>query len=69
MEAIRNSFRPQRNSRVIRDPLRFSALFYLREALLEERYEECAEIIEAARELGANVLEIQNILEVPQRPL
>lgn len=69
MEAIRNPFRQQRSLRVNKNPLKFSALLYLKEALLEERYEECEEIIEAALELGANSVEIQNVLEVPARPL
>jgi len=54
---------------VRRHPLKITALLYLREALLKEQYEKCREIIESAKELGADYREIQNILEVPSRPV
>jgi hypothetical protein len=44
-----------------------TALLYLREALLQERYEDCAEFINTAREFGAEFFEIQNILEDARR--
>ncbi len=50
-----------------RHPLRLTALLYLREALLEERYEECATAIEIAREFGAQPIEIRLLLEDPRR--
>ena len=50
-----------------RDPVKLTALLYLREALLEERYEECAQCIAIALEFGAHPLEIQNLLEDPRR--
>ena len=48
-------------------PLRLTALLALREALLEERYEECADAIAVAQEFGARPIEIRLLLEVPSR--
>lgn len=48
-------------------PVRLSALWALREALLEERYEECREIIAIAKEFGATSSEIYYLLEDPRR--
>ena len=67
MTPTTNPIRPQRFQRVGRDPVKLTALLYLREALLAERYEECAEFIAAAREFGAGHYEIQNLLEDPRR--
>lgn len=53
--------------RIGRHPVKVTALLYLKEALLAERYEACAEIIMIACEFGADPLEIRNILEVPSR--
>ena len=53
--------------RVNKDPVKLTALLYLREALLEERYEECAEFIAIAKEFGAVSFEIKNLLEDPRR--
>ena len=50
-----------------RDPLTLTALLYLKEALLAERYEECREIIEIALEFGAKALDVQFLLEDPRR--
>ena len=50
-----------------RDPVKLTALIYLREALLEARYEECAEIIAIAKEFGALNGEIRLLLEDPRR--
>ncbi len=47
------------------DPVKLTALLYLKEALLAERYEECAEFVSTAREFGAQEREIQSILENP----
>ena len=52
---------------VKRDPVKLTALVYLREALLKEKYEECAEIIAVAEEFGAKDFEINVILEDPRR--
>ncbi len=51
----------------VRDPVKLTALLYLREALLKENYEDCAEIIAVAREFGAYDDEIRNLLENPKR--
>lgn len=50
-----------------RHPVKLTALLYLREALLDERYEECAEFIAVAQEFGTQAFEIQNLLEDPRR--
>lgn len=50
-----------------RDPVKLTALIYLREALVSERYEECAEIIAIAKEFGALDAEIRILLEDPRR--
>lgn len=50
-----------------KDPVKLTALLYLREALLREQYELCAEFVKIAVEFGANRLEIQNLLEDPRR--
>ncbi len=56
-----------RRVRTVRNPLKLTALVYLREALLGERYEECSEIINLAREFGAAGYEIRDLLEDPRR--
>lgn len=53
--------------RVRRDPVKLTALLYLREALLAERYEECHGFIEVAREFGAQEREIEELLEDARR--
>ena len=58
---------PNKAVRVYKDPLRLTALLYLKEALLTERYEDCAEIIFLAREFGAQKNEIHYLLEDPRR--
>lgn len=50
-----------------RHPIKLTALIYLKEALLAERYEECADIIRTAIEFGAEQFEIQGLLENPKR--
>ena len=53
--------------RANRDPVKLTGLLYLKEALLEERYEDCALFIQIAREFGAQDYEINNLLEDPRR--
>lgn len=56
------------NSRGInRHPVRLTALLALKEALLQERYEECASIIAIAKEFGASEREIYYLLEDSRR--
>ena len=56
-----------RRTRKSRHPLKLTALFYLKEALVREQYEKCAEIVELAQEFGAVPYEIQDLLEDPRR--
>ena len=48
-------------------PLKLTALLYLKEELAKERYENCAEIIALAKEFGAAIFEIEDLLEDPRR--
>lgn len=50
-----------------RNPVKQTALLYLREALLAERYEECREFIALAKEFGAEDFEVEDLLENPRR--
>ena len=52
---------------VRKDPVKLTALLYLREALLGARYEECPEFIRVAREFGAKDREIEELLEDARR--
>ena len=49
------------------DPVGLTALLYLKEALVEERYEECAAIIRIALEFGAGEARVGYLLEDPRR--
>lgn len=62
-----NSNKIWRRRRTSRHPVKVTALYYLREALLEEVYENCALAIEIAKEFGAQEFEVQNLLEDPRR--
>lgn len=50
-----------------RHPVKLTALLYLKEALLKERYEVCGTLIGVAREFGAAQFEIDDLLEDPRR--
>lgn len=50
-----------------RDPVKLTALLYLKEAVLAERYEECPEFIRVAKEFGAKQEEVYELLEDPRR--
>ena len=54
-------------TRKSRHPLKLTALLYLKEALIRERYEKCAEIVALAQEFGAAPFEVQDLLEDPRR--
>ena len=58
---------PSRRAKAVKHPVKLTALLYLKEALLRERYENCAEIIAVAKEFGAAIYEIQDLLEDPRR--
>lgn len=64
-----NPLRILRFKKICRNPVKVTALLYLRDALLQERYEDCAEFVRTAREFGAKPFEIQNLLEDPRRML
>ena len=49
------------------NPVALTALLYLKEALLEERYEECAELVAVALEFGAGKARVGYLLEEPRR--
>ena len=67
MNSTANPIRAGGFKRLRKNPVKLTALLYLKEALIKERYEECAEIIAIALEFGAAVFEIQNLLEDPRR--
>jgi len=52
---------------VRRNPVKLTALLYLREALRAERFEECDQFIRVAREFGAQEREIEELLEDARR--
>ncbi len=56
-----------RRRRTSRHPVKVTALMHLKEALLNEAYENCALAIKIAKEFGAQEFEIQNLLEDPRR--
>ena len=56
-----------RRTRRSRHPVKLTALLYLKEALVREQYEKCAELVETAKEFGAQPFEIQDLLEDPRR--
>lgn len=66
MDAVQNVIRP-RSSRSQRHPLRLTALLTLSQALREERYEDCSEIVAIALEFGAGENEIDSLLEDRRR--
>lgn len=53
--------------KIQRHPVKLTALLYLKEALIAEKYETCAEFIRIAREFGANAQEVRSILEDSRR--
>ena len=53
--------------RVRRNPVKLTALLYLREALRTERYEQCAQFIQVAKEFGAQDREVDELLEDARR--
>ena len=63
---IEHAGKPRRRP-ISKHPAKLTALLYLKEALLKERYEECAQTIAVAREFGAADFEIQDLLEDPRR--
>ena len=62
-----NASRLQFGQKQERNPLRLTALLYLKDALVRERYEECSEIIRYAYLFGAREPDIEALLEDPRR--
>ncbi len=56
-----------RRTRRTRHPVKLTALLYLKEALIREQYEKCAELVATAEEFGAQPFEVQDLLEDPRR--
>ena len=56
-----------RRTRRSHHPVKLTALLYLKEALIREQYEKCAEIVALAKEFGAQAFEVQDLLEDPRR--
>ncbi len=63
----RNSRKEVTLKKIEKNPVKLTALLYLKEALLNQQYENCREFIEIAKEFGAQDFEIQNLLEDPRR--
>lgn len=51
----------------LKHPVKLTALLYLKDALRQERYEVCSDIIAVAKEFGATTSEVQRLLEDPRR--
>jgi hypothetical protein len=56
-----------RRRRAAGHPVKLTALLYLKEALLRENYEICADVIATAKEFGAADFEVRDLLEDPRR--
>lgn len=67
MPAIHENAGPPTVLRVRRDPVKLTALLYLKEALLKQRYEQCAQFIAVAKEFGAQEREVEELLEDARR--
>ena len=53
---------PRNNQAIADNTLKATALLYLVEAIEQERYENCAELVQAAQELGAEQGEISQVI-------
>ena len=67
MQKVEETARPPTLRRVKRDPVKLTALLYLREALSSQRYEECPLFIAVAKEFGASHEEVEELLEDVRR--
>ena len=56
-----------RRTRRSHHPVKLTALWYLKDALIREQYEKCADIIAVAEEFGAQPFEVRDLLEDPRR--
>jgi len=67
MQTIERTTRGPTYLIVEKDPIKLTALLYFRESLIKEQYETSAELAQLARELGAQEMEIQELLEDVRR--
>lgn len=67
MLPVTNFNRTGARRRTSHHPVKLTALLCLKQALLDERYEDCALAVEIAREFGAEDFEVQDLLEDPRR--
>ncbi len=51
----------------MKNPVKLTALLYLKEALIKQQYELCSELIGIAKEFGAMEWEIHDLLEDQRR--
>ena len=63
---LANVNQPKRRP-VVKNPVKLTALLYLKEALTKQWYELCPEIIGIAKEFGASDSEVHDLLEDPRR--
>jgi hypothetical protein len=66
INTIESIYLPKRRL-TVKHPVKLTALLYLKEALLKQKYEICQDIIAIAREFGAVDFEIQDLLEDQRR--
>ena len=69
IKATKNGGRSPRKDRTVPSPFQLTALLYLQQAILSERYEMCREIIDAAEDIGVPEFDIHDVLESPTRDL
>ena len=67
MQTVHENARAPTLLRVKKDPVKLTALLYLREALRAQRYEECPLFAAIAKEFGAQEREIEELLEDARR--
>ncbi len=66
LNAIQNPA-PKKRRAVGKHPVKLTALLYLKDALLDEQYEVCGELVAIAKEFGAAEFEVRDLLEDPRR--
>ena len=67
INTVQNPVPRGRRALAAKHPVKLTALLYLKEALLDEQYETCQEIVDTAKEFGAAEYEIRDLLEDPRR--
>lgn len=66
LNTLANINQPKRRP-VVKNPVKLTALLYLKEALIKQQYELCSELIGIAKEFGAMEWEIHDLLEDQRR--